>query len=214
MLRSALSFALSDMRWGRPRPEEEPEQGLGREEGGTSTCSHLRWGWVNGCGVRMQIRLSEQPIRSQVRKFGSPPHPNRACEHVCGVLGPLSRKVTLGGQPGPLFLPHTLPRESSLPLTPQVSSRAAAGENLQHYDLKACATRPRQVAGTAGPTPGESARVHAVSLGQDTRALQPAGQSSLRLQTALPASNLRALGLLWVGPVGLRKLLQRPEHRK
>ena len=47
----------------------------------------------------MQIRLPEWPIRSQVREFGSPPHPNRACEHVCSVLGPLSRKVTVGGRP-------------------------------------------------------------------------------------------------------------------
>lgn len=74
-----------------------------------------------------------------MREFGSPPHSNRACEHVCGVLGPLSRKVSLGGRPLVCFscrillnLLHTPPHESCLPLIPlQIPSRAAAGRSLE-----------------------------------------------------------------------------------
>lgn len=74
-----------------------------------------------------------------MRELGSPPHSNRACEHVCGVLGPLSRKVSLGGRPLVPFscrillnLLHTPPHESCLLLIPlQIPSRAAAGRSLE-----------------------------------------------------------------------------------
>lgn len=135
----------------------------------------------------MQIRLPEWPIRSQVREFGSPPHPNRACEHVCSVLGPLSRKVTVGGRPLVPFSrriclslffflilstptsrvvssPHPLP--NSLPRRGGWEPGAGPEEGAEF------GTSP--AAGTVAPAPGSSARVPATSLSSDTAALLPA----------------------------------------
>lgn len=127
-----------------------------------------------------------------MRKFGSPPHLNPECEHVCGVLGPLSRKVTLGGHP---LVPFSC--RICLHLffsTPHLSSRVSpssslsnslprpAGKSLQHFGPEAVSRRwAHQVAETAAPAPGSTARVQAASLSSDTTALLPARGSPPRV---------------------------------
>lgn len=120
-----------------------------------------------------------------MREFGSPSHPNPAYEHVRGVLGPLSRKVTLGGHPlGPFFLSdlpesfllHTLPpspvSSSSLHNFPTAPLRVRACSPLLLRSVRSLA---HQVAGTAAPAPGTYARVQAVSLGRTPRRSCPRG---------------------------------------
>ena len=91
-----FGFACRADGW-TPLKEEPLVKGWGGE--GTALLPAHTSAGRRRCRVGMQIRLPERPIRRQVREFGSPPHPNRAREHVCSVLGPLSRKVTLGGRP-------------------------------------------------------------------------------------------------------------------
>lgn len=162
-----------------------------------------------------------------MREFGSPPHPNRACEHVCSVLGPLSRKVTLGGRPlvpfsrriclsffffNPL---HTHLTSSVFPSSPSKfpaaprrvgsRSRSRGGCGAWHTPAARTAASPWQFRAGAGDEP---------RLGH-CGAPARAGPSSARPEAALPALRLPALGWPWLGcPEGLRKLLRHPEHRK
>lgn len=136
--------------------------------------------------LRMQICLPEGPIRSQVRESGSPPHANRACERVCSVLGPLSRKVTLGGRPlvpfsrriclslfffNPL---HTHLTSSVFPSSPSKFPAAPRRVGSRSRSRGGCGAWHTPAARTAAPAPGSSARVPATSLGSDTAALLPA----------------------------------------
>lgn len=100
MLRSAQSFALCDVGAGAGGELDQRRRlskGVGWNRGTHLYLHTPQPGWVGQSRAEEGCKsgLPGWPIRSQVREFGSLPQP--ACEHVCGVLGPLSRKVTLGG---------------------------------------------------------------------------------------------------------------------
>lgn len=89
-------------RWGENSPEGGTRvRGWGRERKALLPA-HTSVG-RRGCPLPKDANPASRSGQSGVRwgAWDSPPHPNRACEHVCGVLGPLSRKVTLGGHPLP-----------------------------------------------------------------------------------------------------------------
>lgn len=94
--------------------------------------------WVGEC----KLGLSEWPIRSQVRKFGPRNYPCPAREHVCGVLGPLSRNITLGGH---LRVPRSGLTRLILPAAPHPFAERVLPRPLPRPPLSG-PRRPRECA--------------------------------------------------------------------
>lgn len=127
----------------------------------------------------MQIGLSERPIRSQVREFGSPPQLGVSARVWCsGTFVPQSHS---GRAPrAPFFWPdllasfllhtHLASRVSSSrhklpPAPPGVRARGTAAPRAERGT--------RQGAGAAAPAAGSSARVQAASQAPTPRGRAP-----------------------------------------
>lgn len=104
--------------------------------------------------------------------MGPPNHPCPACEHVCGVLGPLSRNITLGGH---LRVPHSGLTRPILPAAPHPFAEPVFICPLPRPSLSA-PRRPRECAELCNRKPSKlvrpprSARVREANLGWDRTA--------------------------------------------
>lgn len=137
-----------------------------------------------------------------MRGFVSPYLPCPACEHVCGVLGPLSRNITLGGH---LRVPHSGLTRLILPAAPHPLCRAPTHPSPPRPPLSAPRRPGRVQSSTNASSPNSCAR-HA-QRGCGRRAW--AGTELLRRSGGRPAcrpARLLALGELRDCPARLLQL--------